>query len=677
MTYTAVLSGDFGSYAPTLANVRISVDGQTISSGITAVSNAEGTAFEATVTTLADGFRGPFTFYDNIDATKYAVGAVGPEHEHVNTDLSTLATSASISALNDLSAAEVNAEVDTALGDYDGPTKAEMDSAFATTDGLIGTVDGVVDAILVDTGTTIPASVSALPDTAAINAEVDTALADYDAPTKAELDAAVAPLSTFDHTSDEVITDAASRTASQATGFSTHSATDVRTEMDANSTQLAAIVADTNELQTDDVPGLIAALNNLSTADVDARLSAYDAPTKAEMDSAFSTTDGLITTLDGIVDAILVDTDVTIPALIAALNDLSAAEVNAEVDTAISDAALATAASVAAIPTNPLLTTDTRLNNLDATVSSRSTFDHTADDVTTDAASRTASQADVSSLATSASITALNDISTAEVASELTTYDAATGTEVAAISSAVAALNDLSTSDIDARLAAAEPLNANITEVTGTAVGSVNDFKANAVTIDTDAIADAVWDEPTVGHTTAGTFGVLFAAVATAASVAEAVWQYATRTLTSSPVQTSNAASGAALTITRGVTFTHTFSGTIPSNWERMIFTAKDDDCCADAQSIAQVVVTNPAAGSDGMLYLERSEATASQGAIVVDQPNGTAALTIHDHATAQMFSRAVADGADYDVKLLLGDSTSSLFASGTISVEHTPTWAT
>jgi hypothetical protein len=45
-------------------------------------------------------------------------------------------------------------------------------------------------------------------------------------------------------------------------------AADVRTEMDANSTQLAAIVADTNELQTDDVPGLIAALNDPTAATI-------------------------------------------------------------------------------------------------------------------------------------------------------------------------------------------------------------------------------------------------------------------------------------------------------------------------------------------------------------------------------------------------------------------------
>ena len=43
--------------------------------------------------------------------------------------------------------AEVNAEVDTALGDYDAPTKAEMDAKFSTTDGLISTVDTVVDSI--------------------------------------------------------------------------------------------------------------------------------------------------------------------------------------------------------------------------------------------------------------------------------------------------------------------------------------------------------------------------------------------------------------------------------------------------------------------------------------------------------------------------------------------------
>lgn len=51
--------------------------------------------------------------------------------------------------------ADINAEADTALSDYDPPTKAEMDTAH----GLLATeakqdiIDGIVDSILADTGT--------------------------------------------------------------------------------------------------------------------------------------------------------------------------------------------------------------------------------------------------------------------------------------------------------------------------------------------------------------------------------------------------------------------------------------------------------------------------------------------------------------------------------------------
>lgn len=46
--------------------------------------------------------------------------------------------------------ASVNTEADTALTDYDPPTKTEMDTAHSTTDGLITTVDTVVDGIQTD-----------------------------------------------------------------------------------------------------------------------------------------------------------------------------------------------------------------------------------------------------------------------------------------------------------------------------------------------------------------------------------------------------------------------------------------------------------------------------------------------------------------------------------------------
>jgi hypothetical protein len=76
------------------------------------------------------------------------------------------------------------------------------------------------------------------------------------------------------------------------TGGSAPTVAQIRTEMDDNSTKLAAIVADTNELQTDWANG---------------------------------------GRLDLILDIIAADTTTDIPALIAALNNLSAAQVNAEV----------------------------------------------------------------------------------------------------------------------------------------------------------------------------------------------------------------------------------------------------------------------------------------------------------------------------------------------------------
>lgn len=77
---------------------------------------------------------------------------------------------------------------------------------------------------------------------------------------------------------------------------SSHTAANVRTEMDSNSTQLSAIVADTNELQTDWTNGgrLDLIIDELTTQG--------------------DTNEGKIDTVDTNVDAILVDTGTTLPA---------------------------------------------------------------------------------------------------------------------------------------------------------------------------------------------------------------------------------------------------------------------------------------------------------------------------------------------------------------------------
>lgn len=114
-----------------------------------------------------------------------------------------------VSDLNDLSAAEVNAEADTALADYDAPTKAELDSGLAGLNDLSAAeVNAEVDTALGDydgpTKAELDSGLAGLNDLSAaeVNSEVDTALSDYDGPTKAELDSGLAGLN--DPTSGDI-----------------------------------------------------------------------------------------------------------------------------------------------------------------------------------------------------------------------------------------------------------------------------------------------------------------------------------------------------------------------------------------------------------------------------------------------------------------------------------------
>ena len=66
---------------------------------------------------------------------------------------------------------QINAACDTALSDYDAPTKAELDAGLAALNDV---------------------------SSADVNAACDTALTDYDAPTKAELDSGLAALNDLD-----------------------------------------------------------------------------------------------------------------------------------------------------------------------------------------------------------------------------------------------------------------------------------------------------------------------------------------------------------------------------------------------------------------------------------------------------------------------------------------------
>ncbi len=147
-----------------------------------------------------------------------------------------------------------------------------------------------------------------------------------------------------------------------------------------------------------------------------------------------------------------------------------------------------------------------------------STFDASSDAVTTDAASRTASQADVSALATSASIAALNDFNPAsDVVANVTTTGSVTNAVVTdaasrtasqadvsalATSASIAALNNLSAVQVENAVWDASLSSHNSAGSTGKALkqlkegiisqdGSVNDAAATATSFVTN-LAEAV-----------------------------------------------------------------------------------------------------------------------------------------------------------------------------------------
>ena len=237
-----------------------------------------------------------------------------------------------------------------------------------TLDAALAVVDSNVDAILADTADMQPklgtpaADIAA--DIAAVKADSAAILTDTGTTIPGQLDNMSG--ATFNTATDslEAIRDRGDAAWTTGAGGSAPTVAEIRAEIDSNSTQLAAIVADTNELQTDLANGgrldlILDELtaqgdtNEAAIAVVDANVDAILADT-ADMQPKIGTPAGASVSADiaavkADTAATLTDTGTTIPAQISGLNDLSAAQVNAEVDTAISDASLATAAAVAAL----------------------------------------------------------------------------------------------------------------------------------------------------------------------------------------------------------------------------------------------------------------------------------------------------------------------------------------
>jgi hypothetical protein len=115
--------------------------------GAAGSSKVTGVVLTDTVTTYTGNTPQTGDAYARIGATGSGLTTLAsqssvddlPTNAELNTALGTAddAVLAAIAALNNLSAAQVNAEVDTALSDYDGPTNAELATALGTADDAI------------------------------------------------------------------------------------------------------------------------------------------------------------------------------------------------------------------------------------------------------------------------------------------------------------------------------------------------------------------------------------------------------------------------------------------------------------------------------------------------------------------------------------------------------------
>jgi len=188
---------------------------------------------------------------------------------------------------------ELQTDVDAILED----TGTTLPATLSTIEGKIDTIDGIVDAILVDTGTTIPATLTSIEgkvDT--IDGVVDAILVDTN-----ELQTDWTDGGRLDLILDSILEDTG--TTIPAT------LTTIEGKVDTIDGIVDAILLDTNELQTDWTNG----------GRLDLILDDILLDTGTTIPSTLTTIEGKIDTVDTVVDAILVDTGTTIPATLATL----------------------------------------------------------------------------------------------------------------------------------------------------------------------------------------------------------------------------------------------------------------------------------------------------------------------------------------------------------------------
>lgn len=192
--------------------------------------------------------------------------------------------------------------------------------------------------------------------------------------------------------------------------------------------------------------------------------------------------------------------------------------------------------------------------------------------------------------------------------------------------------------------------------VASTALSTAVWTNAKAAFLDSavSGVAAAVW---TVGSRTLTGFGTL----------AADVWAYANRTLTQMSSQLAAILASSTITVHRGDSLSVAFVGiTAYTGWSKLWFTVKASVSDIDTNSTIMIVLSSPGDAADGLLYLNGTAATSTDGSITAD-----------DAALGNLTVALVADATDellpgssykYDVQALIGTTVTTL-ATGSLTV--------
>ncbi|MCB0256443.1 MAG: hypothetical protein KDI55_22210, partial [Anaerolineae bacterium] len=429
-----------------------------------------------------------------------------------------------------------------------------------------------------------------------------------------------------------------------------------RSEMDSNSTQLAAIVADTGELQTDWVnggrldllvDGIKAKTDNLpaSPAAVGSAMTltaAYDAAKTAASQ----------TSVDDI------PTNAELASSLAGLNDLDSTEAQAAAAAALTaydpptNAEMVARTLVAAAYFDPATDTvahvtlvDTTTTNTDMVSAAPSAAAIRAE-IDANSTQLAAIVADTNELQTNQGDWATADVSSLATAAELAKVPKSDGS-ASWNATALAAIN----AQADTALADYDP--PTHAELLSALSGGIS-VEVDAQTV-ADAMAVATTDTPAANSVLDRLINI----------------QSTTDQIDLTDINyVSNIQSGT-LNMTRGVTFEQEITGvTIPSDWASIVLRCKRKSDTIDGQDQIAIVVTNPSAVNDGLTVLGgtavASPITKADGSLTIDQPGSSITIMVSDEATDEL---GITANGIWDVKITDGDGDTAQRARGVFNL--------